>query len=393
MDHQEVTRNRMKSPMIMFAGGGTGGHLYPGIALTEAWCELYPESCPVFVGCGRKIEKEILAGTPYSHEVVPIESPRNIIRHPLRFYRNWRKSKQLAREYISRYQPHVIIGLGGFASYPVVREASRLKIPVLLIEQNVIPGRATSYLSRRANCVCVTYDKSHQYFPKHRNIKTTGNPVRKEILQIAQAAFDSHQVKPPISPKPVLLIQGGSQGSDRINQAVLHYLQENSESLKSWEVRHQTGGSSDAKIISQLKTYYQQAGIKADVRPYYPSPTDLYDTVSHVICRAGGTTLAELHTLQLPAIIIPISNSIRNHQLANALEHAKHNISAVVNENTDSFQHNFDTELSNLLNKENPKSHKASKLNKEQIAGKQATSKVIQEIQFLLNGAVSELLY
>lgn len=334
----------MAEPTIMFAGGGTGGHIYPGIAVADCWKEHHSNSQPVFVGSGRKIETNILEKTSYTHEVVPFESPRNILRHPFRFYRNWRISTRLAREYLSKYQPDVVIGLGGFASYPIIREAARSKIPIILLEQNVIPGRATTYLSRWANCICTTYDQTKQHFPKHQNIKTTGNPVRKEIVELAKPAIEPGQIN-----KPLLLIQGGSQGAEKINQAMVNFLQENSASLEGWQVRHQAGESRDNEHVSQLTKSYQSANIEADVRPYFSSPTELYERACFAICRAGGTTLAEMHTLQLPALIIPIANSIRNHQLINAMYHAKNNTGSFVHENSDNFQERFNKELERAL--------------------------------------------
>ncbi len=331
----------MSEPTLMFAGGGTGGHIYPGIAIADYWVQQYPNSCLVFVGSGRTVESEILTKTAYLHEVVPFESPRMITRHPLRFFRNWRGSIQIAREYLAKYQPDIVIGLGGFASYPIVREAARRKIPVILLEQNVIPGRATTFLSRWADCLCVTYDQTHQYFSRRVKIKTTGNPVRQEIIQLAHSCNKDSA--------PLLLIQGGSQGSELINQSMLNYLLEDASSLRDWELRHQTGATPDNKTVAQLIEQYKSAGVKADVRPYFSSPVELYQSATLAICRAGGTTLAELNSLQLPAIIIPISDSIRNHQVVNALHHVDGNTGCVVQENTTDFQNEFNKRLHSAL--------------------------------------------
>ncbi len=330
----------MPENTLIFAGGGTGGHLYPGIAIAEHWIEQYPNSRPVFVGSGRKIETEILATTPYQHEVLPFESPRNLIRHPIRFAKNWWKSIHLAREYLDRYQPDAVIGLGGYASYPIVREAARKKIPIILLEQNVIPGRATTHLSRWADCLCVTYARTAQYFPKHTNIKTTGNPVRKQIVELANSS--------PGEAPPLLVIQGGSQGSQLINRAMLNFLKHHHNALQGWKVRHQTG-SADPDLIAELNKQYKSAGIEADSRPFFNSAVELYQAAKLVVCRAGGTTLAELRILGLPAIIIPLSNSVRNHQKANALEHQKEYAGIVLKETSKSFQVIFNQQLLSLL--------------------------------------------
>ncbi len=365
----------MSDPTLMFAGGGTGGHLYPGIAIADCWMTQYPNSRSVFVGCGRKIETNILAATPYAHEVLPFESPRNIIRHPLRFCKNWRKSTKLARNCLAQYQPDIVIGLGGFASYPVVREAARAKIPIILLEQNVIPGRATTYLSRWANCLCVTYDQTHQHLSRHVNIKTTGNPVRKNIIQLAQST-DSASA-------PLLLIQGGSQGSHVINQAMLNYLKEQKNSIEGWKVRHQTGTTNE-EIITELNKQYKSACIDADVRPYFSSAVELYQAATLVICRAGGTTLAELHTLALPAIIIPIANSVRNHQVKNATYHLMNHDGVMLQEHSTNFQKKFHQELHDKLKQVSSSHCDSSNREPEKLIKKDATSLVVCEINKIL---------
>ena len=328
---------------LIFAGGATGGHIYPGIAVADCWVKQYPNSHPVFVGNGRKIEADIIAETAYQHEALPFESPRTITRRPIQFYKNWRASTRIARELLSRFEPDTVIGLGGFASYPIIREAARANIPILLLEQNVVPGLSTTYLAKWADCICVAYEQTRKHLPKHPVIRTTGNPLRDDIIRIS---MDSQKDRTHSS--PVLLIQGGSQGSSVINQAVLNYLPRYRETLKGWEIRHQTGNSND-KIIDELRTQYKIAGIKADVRPYFSSASTLYRSASLVVCRAGGTTLSELRFLHLPALIVPIANSTGNHQVKNAVEHLKNYEGVIVPENSREFQNMFNQELQHRL--------------------------------------------
>ena len=351
----------MSQPSLIFAGGATGGHIYPGIAVADCWVKQYPNSRPVFIGNGRKIEADILAETAYQHEAIPFESPRTITKRPVQFLKNWRASTRLAHELLSRYRPDAVIGLGGFACYPTIREAARAQIPILLLEQNVVPGRSTAYLSKWADCVCVTYEQTKRYLSKHPNIRTTGNPLREDIIQVSN---DNQYNRTPSS--PILLIQGGSQGSTVINRAVMNYLNRYKETLKGWEIRHQTGNIND-KIIDELRTQYERAGIKADVRPYFSSATALYRLASLVVCRAGGTTLSELRFLHLPALIVPIANSIRNHQVKNAIEHLKHHEGAIVAENprnTREFQNRFDLELQRRLESHKTRNQASKTFNK-----------------------------
>ena len=296
-----------KPPAILFAGGGTGGHLYPGIAVAERWQDCFPNASILFAGSGREIERSILAKYYFKHEALPFVSPRTALRHPLQFLKGWRESRKLARKIIREFQPAAVIGLGGYASYPLVIAAAHKQIPIVLLEQNAVAGRANQHLEKYASKVCISFTESIQTFATPSKIDLTGNPLRQEIIDLKSATYDEILL-------PTLLITGGSQGSNLINETVLQFIENHANLLMGWQIRHQTGNEASAIQIREL---CQKRNLQSDVRPYFESPADLYQNVKLAIVRAGGTTLAELEALSIPAIIIPIARSMANHQVLN----------------------------------------------------------------------------
>ncbi|TWT61125.1 UDP-N-acetylglucosamine--N-acetylmuramyl-(pentapeptide) pyrophosphoryl-undecaprenol N-acetylglucosamine transferase [Rubinisphaera italica] len=329
MPSQKVFTN--KQPSILFAGGGTGGHIYPGIAVAERWQDCYPDASILFAGSGREIERHILAKSYFKYEALPFVSPRTALRHPLRFLKGWRESRKLARKILREFQPAAVIGLGGYASYPLVIAASQQQIPIILLEQNAVAGRANQHLEKYSSKVCISFTESIQTFTNPLKIDLTGNPLRQEIFDLKSAAFDENLL-------PTLLITGGSQGSNLINETVIKFFESYANLLKGWQIRHQTGNDS---IAIQIRDLFRQRNLQGDVRPYFESPADLYQNVKLAIVRAGGTSLAELEALKIPAIIIPIANSVANHQVLNAKTFASRNAAVVIEESENNFQNAF----------------------------------------------------
>ena len=171
-------------PTFVFAGGGTGGHLFPGIAVAEELRRRNPSTRIVFVGSTRAIELSIVAEHRLEHRMLTVEPLPQLRRNPLRFaFRNWQAWRGAIR-LLKELRPTAVIGLGGFASAPLVWAASRHRIPVVLLEQNVIPGRTTRWLSRFADQVCVSFAETRPRLARARSVIVTGNPVRAEIAAL-----------------------------------------------------------------------------------------------------------------------------------------------------------------------------------------------------------------
>jgi UDP-N-acetylglucosamine--N-acetylmuramyl-(pentapeptide) pyrophosphoryl-undecaprenol N-acetylglucosamine transferase len=292
----------------VLSGGGTGGHLTPGLAVADEIRRRDPSCRIVFVGTDRPLEQRLISSAGYEHRELPVESPRVLYRNPFRFlWRSWRAIRQ-ARKLLTELHPDAIIGLGGFASAPLVWIGGR-GVPTLLLEQNAIPGRATRMLCRRSTAVCASFPGIEKLLPPGIRVVVTGNPVRQEIAALSPATR-----RPPPSSQNTLLILGGSQGAESLNDAVVAALIQRPLELAGWQIVHQTGPAREAEINER----YQAAGLTAEVAPFFDDMPARYAAATLVVSRSGATTLAELACAGLPAILLPYPFATDNHQLANA---------------------------------------------------------------------------
>jgi UDP-N-acetylglucosamine--N-acetylmuramyl-(pentapeptide) pyrophosphoryl-undecaprenol N-acetylglucosamine transferase len=337
---------------LVFAGGGTGGHLYPGIALAKLFRERLPETHLLFVGSERAIEQQILKQDRFAHTPLPFRSPRTAWKNPWRFWREWRFSLQAARQLLQQSQADVVIGLGGFASYPLLQAALKESVPIVLLEQNVIPGRVTSLFARSAHLVCGSYAKTSRYLPAHISYHHTGNPVRQEVLNLQSEWREQLSRQSESATAPVLLITGGSQGSARLNQRLMKLPREFWQQLaqQGWTVRHQTGKQTQANQ-SALCEFYAERQLNSQVAEFFPCPESLYQNAVLAITRAGGTTLAELACLQIPSLIIPLADAARNHQFHNAREHLRESPGLMLTDQQAGNPEILDRSLRQLLQK------------------------------------------
>ncbi len=299
----------MTSPKILFAGGGTGGHLFPGIAVADEIKKRFSSAEITFLGSKRAIEKQIMATSGYSHHAMESKSSKDLYRHPVRFISNNWKSYRECYTWIHQNRPDVVVGLGGFTSVPVIMAAYRMKVPVVLLEQNTVPGRANRMLNSVSSAVCTSFDVSETYFSKKARIEQTGNPIRGKILNLNNDVKFSrkHEAR-------TLLILGGSQGAEAVNQMVMDAIPLLGKELMGWKIIHQTGNSD----YEQVRKFYSNKQLEVRVHPFFDDMNYCYSNADLVISRAGATSLAEFSVLGLPTIIVPYPNSIGNHQLHNA---------------------------------------------------------------------------
>lgn len=292
-----------------FAGGGTGGHLTPGLAVAAELAVPEDGRRILFVGSDRLLEQRMIAASGYQHRMLPVESSQTLRRNPLKFvWRNW-KAYRLAQRLLHEERPLAVIGLGGFASVPVVVAATRQGIPTLLLEQNVIPGRATRWLSRRVNAVCLSFDETRSHLSPAVKTESTGNPVRREIAALCD------DVHPCVhSTGSTLLILGGSQGATAVNQAVMSMVERHPSAWRQWRVVHQTG----PEQATVVRDTYRRLAVEHLVEPFFQDMAALYRQATLVVSRAGATTLAELACAGNPAILVPYPHAADNHQWHNA---------------------------------------------------------------------------
>lgn len=310
----------------LFATGGTGGHLMPALAVAAEIVAKQPDAAIVFVGSERPVERLILEPTGYEHFALPVQSLSELRKHPLQFLSKNRTALRAAAEIVETHRPRAVIGCGGFASVPAVHAAARSGVPVVLLEQNAVPGRATSWLCSRAQVVCLAFDACRSEIRSDTRCVVTGNPVRPDIAALATASTDRSQRS-----NLTMLILGGSQGARAINSGIVAALGELTNLPDRLRIIHQTGGA-DCPSIQQR---YESLGLTADVRPFLDDMPELLGQADLVVSRAGGTTLAELACAGVPVVLIPAPRSVRDHQRRNAVAFAESGAAVVVEESAD----------------------------------------------------------
>ena len=293
----------------MIAGGGTGGHLFPGIAVAEALRRRDPAAAVLFVGSARGIEARVVPPTGFALATLPIAPLRGRgSRDQLSALAGLARSVHRARALVGEFAPDTIIGLGGYASAPAVVAGRRAGTPIVLLEQNARPGLTTRLLARLADRVCVTFPESVAQFAPGKAV-VTGNPVRSWATAMASAETTPARARTGFT----LLVFGGSAGARTLNEAGPG-LRAALADLPGLRVIHQTGAAAEAAV----RAAYTAAGLDADVRAFIGDMGAAYADADLVICRAGATTIAELAALGKPAILVPYPYAADNHQRANA---------------------------------------------------------------------------
>ncbi len=310
---------------ILISGGGTGGHIFPAIAIANSVQEQIPNAEIQFVGAkGRmEMEKVPLAGFPIIGLWISGFQRRFTIKNLL-FPFKVISSIIKANSIIGKFKPDVVIGTGGYASGPLLYVASKKNIPTLIHEQNAFPGITNKLLAKSVNKVCVSYPDMQKYFPGEK-IFITGNPIRKEIQNIVPSKEESLRFFNLNQDKKTLLIIGGSQGAQRINMAVVSNL----EKLLDLDLQliWQTGSST-------LDLAKESAINKKDVSIYeFIQKMDMaYAASDFIISRAGAIAIAEIIAAKKPAIYIPLPSAAEDHQTKNAMSLVEGNAGLIIKE-------------------------------------------------------------
>jgi UDP-N-acetylglucosamine--N-acetylmuramyl-(pentapeptide) pyrophosphoryl-undecaprenol N-acetylglucosamine transferase len=296
---------------VLIAGGGTGGHLFPGIALAEQVVAAGGQAR--FVGTERGIESRVLPeeGWPLARiEVSGIKGRglRGLIAGLLRLPRAWLQSRAIIRE----FAPDVVVGVGGYASGPIVATAWLMGYPTAILEQNSIPGITNRILGKLVRRVFASFPDARGRFAA-RKLVLAGNPIRKALLDKLATARASEQGEHP----PRLFVFGGSQGARAINDAMTRAAKQLSDALPGLEIWHQTGNAE----LERTREGYAAAGLvepRVRVVPFIRDMSEPYAWCDLVLCRAGATSLAELAAVGCPALLIPFPHATDDHQTHNA---------------------------------------------------------------------------
>lgn len=300
----------MMSFRVVIAGGGTGGHVFPALALAEA-LQRGGASETLFVGAKGGLEEQLVPGRGYRLELLRSAKlrgvgPRSRVaalgRLPLATLR--------AASLVRGFRPHVVVGVGGYASAPVVLAAAVLRVPVVLLEQNAIPGTVNRTLARLAHTVVTAFDQAERHLPPGRALRL-GNPVRAEIVAELRRPRSAGQ-----DAAPTLLVLGGSQGARAVNELMVAAAPRLARALPALQIHHQTGAADHAWV----EAAYGAASVAARVEPFIDEMGVAYRAATLVVGRSGATTLAELCAAGTPALLIPYPHAADDHQAANAEE-------------------------------------------------------------------------
>jgi len=324
----------------VFAAGGSGGHLFPAIAVAEEILSQRPDASITLLTSTKTIDATIAAAQQTAWETIsiPARSPGEWRTAPWPMLRdNWR-AWRAAGEVLETRKPSVVVGCGGFASFPTLLAARARRIPIVLLEQNAIPGRVTRWWARRAARVCCAFEQCLDHLPRTK-AAATGNPVRKSIQRLHRRAASE------VSARRTLLVLGGSQGAQGINAAMLEISSARPELFRGWRVVHQTGDRDRAAA----EETYRASGLDAEIIAFSPDIPRTYAEAGLVVSRGGATTLAELACAGLPSILVPYPQAADDHQRANASIFVEAGASVVVDQIQDVFAERLEQALLVLL--------------------------------------------
>lgn len=303
-----------ETPRIIISGGGTGGHIFPAISIANALKLLLPNAEILFVGALGRMEMERVPQAGYTIVGLPVKGfDRKSLLRNIPVAIDLIRSMAIARRIIRDFRPQVAIGVGGYASGPVLRAANAKGIPVVLQEQNSYAGVTNKLLAQKAAVICVAYDGMQRYFPAKKIVKT-GNPVRNDLLSIRRGDPAAYEFFGLVPGKITLLIIGGSLGARTINQSIMAHMEGLSRS--------------GVQVIWQTGRYYFEEARKASEN-YQDSSLVVTDFISRmdyafsvadvVVSRAGAGTISELCLLAKPVILVPSPNVAEDHQSKNAM--------------------------------------------------------------------------
>ena len=300
---------------IMVTGGGTGGHVFPAIAIADAIKELRPDTEFLFVGAHGRMEMERVPKAGYAIEGLNVAGfQRSMTIKNLSFPIKLLRSLWRARNIVRRFKPDVIIGTGGYASGPVMRAAQRAKLPTLIQEQNSYAGITNKILARKAACICVAYDHMEEFFPQEKII-FTGNPVRSDILNLEGKREEGLKYYGLEPEKKTIVVIGGSLGARTLNNAMRDNVEFFERNEAVIQVIWQCG-----KFYEYEYTAMETAKLpNVHCRAFIDRMDLLYAAADVIISRAGALSISELCLVGKPAILVPSPNVAEDHQTKNAL--------------------------------------------------------------------------
>ena len=326
---KDTTPKHLNPLHFIISGGGTGGHIFPALSIANAIKERWPESAILFVGAEDRMEMERVPAAGYEIVGLPVaglvrKSLFKNISVAIKLFKSLRRAKKI----VKAYKPNVVIGVGGYASAPILRAATSQGIPTLLQEQNSYAGMTNKWLGKKASIICVAYEGMEKFFPKEK-IVLTGNPCRQDLEITSQKKVEGYTFFNLNRDKKTILMLGGSLGARTLNNSIVSAF----DMIKKANIQ----------IIWQCGKYYYDEMKALESAGKVPSNVKLYDFLSRmdlaysvadlVISRAGAGSISEFSLLGKPVILVPSPNVAEDHQTQNALALANKNAAILVPDN------------------------------------------------------------
>ena len=362
----------MKKLKFILSGGGTGGHIYPAIAIANELKSRFPDAEFLFVGAKDKMEMQKVPQAGYQIKGLWIAGLQRRLTFdnalfPIKLISSLLKAKKIIKE----FKPDVVIGTGGFASGPLLQMANSAGIPTVIQEQNSFPGITNKLLSKKANAICVAYENLEQFFPKEKMI-LTGNPVRQDLIDIASKREEAIQYFNLDANKKTVLVLGGSLGSRRINQLIAKEI--DNFIANNVQVIWQCGKF----YFEEYKHFNDNKNVQ--VLSFIDKMDLVYAAADVIISRAGASSVSELCIVGKPVIFIPSPNVAEDHQTKNAKAIVDKKGAILIKESD--LDPQFNTVFNNLLSDENLQ--KELTLNIKSLAKPNATNEIVDEIVKLI---------
>ncbi len=312
---------------VVVSGGGTGGHIYPALALINEIKKHHSDVEFLYIGTDNGLEHNIVKRANIPFKSVEISGfKRKLSLENVKTITRFLKAVSLSKRYLREFQADVVIGTGGYVCGPVVYAASKMKIPTVIHEQNSLPGITNKFLSRYVDKVAICFEEARKYFPDNK-VVLTGNPRASEVM--GQNGEKGRQSLGLDIEKKSVLIFGGSRGAKAINDAVLQMIPLLED--KPYQVVYVTGEVHYDKVIQELNTLNQTSHVI--IKPFIHNMPEVLAAVDLIVSRAGATSLAEITALGLPSILIPSPYVTANHQEVNARSLSDHDAAIMVKEN------------------------------------------------------------
>ena len=354
---------------IIVSAGGTGGHIYPALAIIKKFQEMEKDLEVIYIGTHNRMEKEIVPkmGIKYIDLEIYGFSKTNILRD-IKNISLIKKAMDKCLKIMKEFKPDIVIGCGGYVTYPVIKAAKKLNIKTFIHEQNSIPGKSNVYLSKFVDLVGISFKNSKNYFKKAKRVVYTGNPCGENALTVKKVSKSTLGFKPN---DKLIIIVAGSLGSESLNNKFKAYL--STIDNESYNVLYITGTNLYNEFIKDTKF---SKNVK--VVPFYDNLPSIMKDAYLVISRAGASTISELLALKIPSILIPSPYVANNHQYYNALDLANMKVSELIEEK------NLNSNIIKVMINElvyNDELYKEFKNNLEKLNTKASSTIIYEEIK------------